>query len=256
MSNHTPEIFTEEIDTLLGGADADTFTLRNNGDQINVLLLTPPATQEGTSQSEEILGTSGNDNIYGRRGNDTLSSFTGDDFLNGEFGDDLLFAGQNDDILIGDSGEDTMFGDRGIDTMYGGSGADILFGNNDNDTVFGDRGDDTLYGGQGDDELTGGTGSDLILGDRGEDTLTGITGRGKGYTFIEDFNPQEDTIQLVGNADTYELVNTQDLQTNSSVSLPSGTAIIYEDFDGSTEVIAVVAGNTSLDLSANYFSFF
>lgn len=256
MSNHIPEIFTEEIDTLRGGTGADTFTLRNNGDQLNVLLLTPPATHEGSSQSEEILGTDESDNIYGRRGNDTLSSFTGDDFLNGEFGDDLLFAGQNNDILIGDSGEDTMFGDRGTDTMYGGSGEDVLFGNNENDTVYGDRGDDTMYGGRGDDQLTGGTGSDLILGDRGDDTLTGVTGRDKGYTFIEDFDPQEDTIELVGIADSYELVDSEDLQTNNSASLPSGTAIIYEDFEGSKQVIAVVAGNASLDLNEDYFTFF
>ncbi|WP_413160638.1 calcium-binding protein [Capilliphycus salinus ALCB114379] len=256
MSDQTPEIFTEEIDTLRGGADADTFTLRNNSDQLNVLLLTPPATHQGSSQAEEMLGTEENDVMYGRQGNDTISSFTGDDFLNGELGDDLLFAGRNNDILIGDSGEDTMFGDRGEDTLYGGSAGDVMFGNNEDDTVFGDRGDDTIYGGQGDDELTGGTGSDLILGDRGEDTLTGITGRGKGYTLIEDFDPQEDTIQLVGNADTYELVDTGDIETNSSVNLPSGTGIIYEDSDGSKELIAVIEGDTSLDLNANYFDFF
>ncbi|MCG5057656.1 MAG: calcium-binding protein [Limnoraphis sp. WC205] len=256
MSNQTPEIFTEEIDSLLGGGDADTFALRNNGDQINVLLLTPPPTQEGTARADEMLGTTDNDVIYGRGGNDTLSSFSGDDFLNGQFGNDLLFAGQNNDILIGDSGDDTIFGDRGIDTVYGGSGVDVLYGNSDDDIVYGDRGDDQVYGGQGNDQLTGGTGSDLILGDRGEDTLTGVSGRGKGYTLIQDFNSQEDTIQLVGNATSYELVNSQDLETQSSVNLPEGTAIIFEDFDGSKELIAVVEGNSALDLNADYFNFF
>ncbi len=255
MSSQTPQIFTEEIDTLIGGADSNTFVLQNNGDQLDVLLLTPPATHQGTFLDDEMFGTPGDDVMYGRRGNDTISAFTGNDFINGESGDDLLFGGQGDDILIGEAGDDTLFGDRGDDTLYGGSGDDVLFGNSDNDTIYGDSGDDTIYGGQGDDFLVGGTGSDLLLGDRGNDTLYGVSGRGKGYTYIQDFNPQQDTILLSGNVASYELMSSDELQVNSPIILPQGTAIIFEAVNGSKEMIAIVAGNLSLDLNANYFDF-
>ncbi|MDY7022744.1 MAG: calcium-binding protein, partial [Cyanobacteriota bacterium] len=219
----------------------------------NVLLITPQATQADPSPSEEALGTTSNDVIYGLREDDTVSSFAGDDFINGESGNDLLFSGRGNDIVVGESGDDTVFGDRDGDTVYGGSGDDVLFGNNEDDTLFGDSGDDTLYGGKGNDELIGGTDSDLLLGDDGDDTLTGVTGRGKGYTIIQDFDPSEDTIELIGNDSLYQLVNTEDIDT--SVDLPSGTAIIFVDSEDS-QLVAVVEGNLSLDLNANYFTFF
>ncbi|MGC9524259.1 MAG: calcium-binding protein [Limnospira sp.] len=248
-----PIVSTEEVDTLLGGPDADVFIFRNHFDQLSPL--SPPTSEIGTSEGEEILGTEGNDVILGRDGNDTISSFKGDDFLDGQGGDDLLFSGQDNDIVVGSDGSDTLFGDRGADVVYGGDGKDLLFGNQDNDTIFGDSGDDEIYGGQGNDSLIGGSGSDLLLGDRGEDTLFGASRAGEGYARVADFDSNEDTILLSGSADRYELISTQDLSVQTGVFLPSGTAILQMSLGGDRELIAVIEGTSSLDLNDSYFQF-
>ncbi len=258
MSSSTPTseivILTQEIDTLEGGNDADTFALRNNSDQLQIVLFNPTATEVGTRQDNQLLGTMMGDAVYGRRGDDTLSSFKGNDFVNGEAGDDLIFSGQGNDVLVGDGGDDTLFGDRGNDQVYGSSDADVLFGNLDDDTLYGDSGDDTLYGGQGNDSLIGGSDSDLLSGDQGEDTLTGVSRSRLGYTHIADFETREDTILLPGNLDLYELMPTADIDT--AVQLPDGIAIIaVDELDGTKQLIAVVEGVTNFDLSQSYVEF-
>jgi len=248
-----PTVSTEEVDTLLGGADADVFFFRNHFDQLSPL--SPPTSEIGSSEGEEILGTDGNDVILGRDGNDTISTFKGDDFIDGQDGDDLLFSGQDNDIVVGSDGGDTQFGDRGVDVVYGGDGEDVLFGNQDNDTIYGDGDDDEIYGGQGNDSLLGGSGNDLVLGDRGEDTLIGASRAGEGYARVADFDSNEDTILLTGLADRYELISTADLSAETGVSLPSGTAILSTNLSGDRELLAIIEGASSLDLGDSYFQF-
>ncbi|MGF1492790.1 MAG: calcium-binding protein [Microcoleaceae cyanobacterium] len=256
MSSENPIILTTtEVDTLLGGVGQDTFSLRNNGDQLNIALFQPPATEQGSRNSESLVGTLGEDVIYPDSGDDTVSSFKGNDVLNGGFGSDLLFSGQGNDIGIGDVGDDTIFGDIGVDSLYGGGGNDVLFGNINQDTVFGDQGDDTIYGGAGNDNLQGGSGSDLILGDRDDDILTGVSRRGRGVTLISDFDPNEDTILLPGNATQYQLTRFEDLEVSLTTDLPNGTAIVFFNSSGQGEVIAIVEGDLQLDLADNSFGF-
>ncbi len=260
MSSSTPAseipiILTQEIDTLQGGAGADTFALQNNSDQLQILLVNPTATEVGTPQNNDLFGTIDNDGIYGRRGNDTISGLKGDDFVDGESGDDLMFGGQGDDLLVGDQGSDTLFGDRGFDIVYGNADADVLFGNLDSDTLYGDSGRDTLYGGQGNDSLVGGSGRDFILGDQGQDTLTGISRSSLGYTHIADFDTSEDTILLPGNIGLYELMPTNDIE-ETGVELPAGGGIIaIDEEDGTKQLIAVVEGVTNFDLRQSYVEF-
>lgn len=259
MSSSTPpseiQILTEEIDTLEGGNGGDTFALQNNSDQLEILLFNPPTTAAGTSQDNELLGTMTNDAIYGRRGDDTLSSFQGNDFVDGETGDDLIFAGQGDDGLVGDSGNDTMFGDRGADTLYGNNDADLLFGNAESDVLYGDAGNDSLYGGQGNDTLVGGSDSDFASGDRGDDFLTGISRPNLGYTWITDFNRNEDTLLLPGSAGLYEVISTSELNS-TLVNFPSGIAIIaVDELDRSRQLIAIIEGVSNFDFTDSYVEF-
>ncbi len=254
MSSSFPAVFTQEIDTLQGGADADTFALQNNSNQIQILLVNPPETETGTNQNDDLFGTDNNDGLYGRRGDDTISGLMGDDFLDGETGDDLLFGGQGDDSLVAEVGNDTVFGDIGFDQLYGGVDADVLFGNADNDTLYGDSGQDVLYGGKGNDRLTGGTESDSIFGDNGEDTLTGVSHPDLGYTHISDFDPGEDTILLPGNRELYQLILTATLE-DPPIEIPDGTAILAVNEADSPQLMAVVEGVTSLNLNQSYFEF-
>lgn len=235
-----------EVDTLIGGEGSDVFLLRNHGDQFAPL--SPSVSQFGTPNSDSLEGSDGNDVILARGGNDTILGFGEDDFLDGQGGDDLILGGQGNDILIGNPGDDTLFGEKGSDVLYGGPGGDILYGNEENDTIYGDQDDDTIYGGQGNDSLVAGTGSDLLLGDKGDDTLMGISGRVPGYTLIDDFDIDEDIIQLTGFRETFRL-------EPSPEQLPPGTAIVRQNRQGDFEIIAVVKDVSGLDLEDNYFRF-
>ena len=142
----------------------------------------------GNSGNNNLIGTAGSDDISGRSGNDTLFGRRGDDVLNGGSGNDRLFGGRGDDELRGGSGEDYLNGGRGDDQLSGGSG------------------NDTLEGGRGDDELNGGSGADLFL----------YKGNNVGDDVIENFNTDEDIIDLVG---------------LTGVDDPSDVTIVYEDGD-------------------------
>lgn len=233
-----------EVDTLIGGEGSNVFLLRNHGDQFAPL--SPAVSQFGTANDDSLEGSDGNDVILARGENDTILGFGEDDFLDGQGGDDLIFGGQGNDILIGNPGNDTLFGERGSDVLYGGPGIDILYGNEENDTIYGDQDNDTIYGGQGNDSLVGGTGSDLLFGDRGDDTLMSISGRVPGYTLIDDFDIDEDIIQLTGFRETFRI-------ETSPEQLPPGTAIVRQNRQGDFEVIAVVKDVFGLDLEADYF---
>jgi Ca2+-binding RTX toxin-like protein len=151
-------------------------------------------------------------------------------------------------------------------------------GNQGEDRIWGERGNDTLVGGEGDDWLSGGEGDDVLIastslmatagGDR--DTYTGGAGRDifylKGvydnvgyyddldarspglndYALVSDFSTSEDTIQLNGSAADYRL-------GASPIAGVSGTAIFYKP--QLNELVAIVQGDTALNLQADYFAF-
>lgn len=169
-------------------------------------------------------------------------------------GDGLILGGMGDDILVSLDGNDTIDGQEGNDIISGGSG---------NDSLIGGLGDDTLTGGglgfkdgqifvtadtSGIDTLTGGEGSDLfVLGGQpfpgfssSSDSIVHYDEAGnEDYALITDFNPSEDIIMLGGSRNDYSLIN-----------LTSRTELYFGD-----ELIAIIEGNTELNLDSSYFQF-
>ena len=199
-----------------------------------VFLGSPKPTEPNNPQN--IIGTPFQDNLVGGSGNDTISGKSGADTITGNNGNDLLNGGSERDSLFGGQGSDTLNGDNNGDTLFGGDNNDLLNGNNNQDRLFGQSGNDTLIGGTDNDQLNGGQGNDTLNGTQpnslelqlGEqDTLVGGAGRdlfvlgdqqqvyyddrnsntegSSDYALIEDFNPQQDKIQLKGDRNSYKL---------------------------------------------------
>lgn len=143
-----------------------------------------------------------------------------------------------DTSLQGSSGDDDITGLSGSDYLIGGAGDDTLIGVDPNSVNPGRREIDRLRGDEGADTF--------ILGDRNQvyynDGNDRRLGR-KDYAIIEDFNSQQDVIQLHGSADDYVLRR-----------LGTGTAILYNTTDN-YEGIGFVAGTEELQLTAAYFDF-
>ncbi len=186
-----------------------------------------PPTTIGTAFPDSLVGGSGNDTISGKSGADTISGNNGNDLLNGDSERDSLFGGQGSDTLNGGNNGDTLFGGNNNDLLNGDNNQDRLFGELGNDTLFGGTDNDQLHGGQGNDTLNGtqpnnfevqfgeqdtligGAGRDLfVLGDQKQvyyDDRNPNTEGGADYALIEDFNPQQDKIQLKGDRNSYKL---------------------------------------------------
>ncbi|MEM9151492.1 MAG: calcium-binding protein [Cyanobacteria bacterium P01_F01_bin.3] len=118
--------------------------------------------------------------------------------INGQGGDDSFTVGD----LSGSDVQSVIFsGGEGNDFLNGSGTATPI-------TADGGDGDDILIGGTGDDILNGGNGSDLLFGGGGNDLLIGGEGAdtfrlavddiltGDGIVTIQDFNVQEDRLQL------------------------------------------------------------
>ncbi|MEM8675857.1 MAG: hypothetical protein AAGF83_18585, partial [Cyanobacteria bacterium P01_G01_bin.67] len=188
---------------------------------------TTPQIIQGTPYQDELFGGSGRDRIAGNNGNDTIVGNDGNDLLQGEGdrdyllgggGSDTLLGGDNGDILNGGADSDLLQGEANQDELQGESGADTLYGGADNDRLFGGFGDDILNGTNPDnfqpaiyekDTLFGGVGADLfVLGDRQQVYYNDRNPNDAGatsYGVLEDFNPQQDRIQLRGSANDYQL---------------------------------------------------
>ena len=206
----------------------------------------------GVGGNDNILGNEGNDRIYGGQGNDAIAGNEGNDSIYGGLGNDDIKGGRGDDSIHGGDGEDTIAGGNGNDTIAGGQGKDRIFGGNGNDTIAGGQGDDRIFGGNGNDTIAGGQGDDTLIGVNGasglgvfeQDVLTGNSGkdlfvlgdsdriyyrdddpltRGENdYARITDFNSLDDSIQLHGSVDLYNL----DLYTTGSGTV--NAAITYD----------------------------
>lgn len=151
--------------------------------------------------NDRLAGQNDNDTLEGGTGNDTLNGGQGSDLLQGGSGRDRLVGGAHDDTLEGGSGQDTLNGRSNDDVLYGGDGNDLLKGAGQVDIFYGDAGNDTLEGGAGTDTVDGGTGNDRLDGGRSDDVLNGGAGAdvfvfGHGDDTIQDYNPDEDTIEL------------------------------------------------------------
>lgn len=165
-----------------------------------------------------VIGGAGDDVLHGEDGNDTLNGGEGDDQLSGHEGDDRLFGGTGNDSLLGGSGDDRLYAGTGDDWLNGGYGDDLLVGGPGSDTLDGDFGNDTLVGheagvadhsvdflngGEGDDLLSIGNG-DYASGNQGADSFVLGDWLGEGQIAqIMDYDPAEDQIMVVYDAQAH-----------------------------------------------------
>jgi hypothetical protein len=80
----------------------------------------------GTDEDNFIFGFEGNDTLLGVGGHDVILGGDGDNVISGGSGDDVLRGGPGRDSLVGDSGDDVLGGDGGGDRLRGGAGRDIF----------------------------------------------------------------------------------------------------------------------------------
>jgi len=210
-----------------------------------------------------LLGTLRADDLRGGDGDDLIDGGAGEDQLRGADGDDQLFGGKAMDSLFGGMGDDLLDGGDHEDDLIGGAGNDTLDGGADNDTLQGGFGDDTLQGGTGQDLMNGGAGddtldgagddeADFLNGGRGDDLL--IAGKddqvhgGEGAdtfaldaqdagAFIADYDPDQDVIEVVYDADA-------PVPELTTAATQEGLAL-YAD----GEFVAGFANVTSIDLN-------
>ncbi len=205
-----------------GTTDKDKLIATESHDEIN-----------GLAGNDYLKGKAGDDIIDGGAGKDTLYGGIGKDILKGGTGNDYLNGGDDKDSLEGGEGRDRLYGGEGDDTLIGGAGNDFLKAGNGEDSLDGGEGKDRLYGGDLNDKLIGGGGNDYIDAGNGNDRIIGVDattfgvgerdrltgGAGKDtfilgdlerayynntnkksgrsdYAIIEDFNRNEDFIQL------------------------------------------------------------
>lgn len=175
---------------------------------------------------------------------DVFSGSPGDDSLRGSRGDDDLSGLGGDDTLRGDRGDDDLLGLGGDDFVSGGQGDDFIWGVNP-DAANPGRGEiDILIG---DFVGRGSFGADIfVLGNNTQayyNDGVATTNGSSDYALIRDFSKEKDTLELHGSVSDYQLATPPS-------TLPSGTALVFRG-----ELIAIVQGDTNLNLNANYFTY-
>lgn len=213
-------------DDILGGKDGDDTILGAAG---NDLL-------DGREGNDWIQGGNGEDYVNGGAGADSLYGGLGNDVMRGEEGTDLMDGGPGADRLSGHAGADSLVGGTGDDSLLGGDGDDRLEGEEGRDWLSGGFGNDTLVGGAGEDTLDGNAGNDLLIGvdtsapDAETDYLNGgagddrlVLGAGDighggtgadmfevgdwieddGFATIQDYDPAQDELVVVYDAQTH-----------------------------------------------------
>ena len=166
-----------------------------------------PWVEEGSDDSETLVGSKGSEVFYALDGDDTVA---------GDLGDDVIFGNDGDDVLRGD--RNRRFpgsADDGDDIIYGGAGNDRIGGKGGNDKLYGDADDDIIWGDDGDDLLWGGGGNDILTGDNdsgGSGSDTFVLAVGDGTDTITDFEVGTDLIGLFGTLSFGQLSLRQEAQ--------------------------------------------
>ncbi len=186
-------------------------------------------TLKSGAYADRIYPGEGNDSVRAGGGHDRVwagDNDTGSDSIEGNEGNDILGGGAGNDTLKGGADNDTLYAGRGDDSLQGNSGNDILFNGGGADTVSGGAGDDTLWGGGGDDTLSGGEGTDTF-----------IFGRGKGADTINDFNADEDILNLAfTDTDFTSTQSVLDAATETTVNGEAG--VLIDTGDGNSVFLA------------------
>ena len=177
----TRTINVSGVETLLGSAGVDTFTLSgattaktidagDGNDTLNVSAVTSSIT---------LLGGNGNDTLFGGQANDSLDGGAGTDEVrqtaggNQSLSDTTLIVGAFS-YALSSIERATLTGDAGANVINasGFSGSATIFGSDGNDTLTGGSGNDSIDGGNNDDKISGGLGNDVLVGGSGNDVLS------------------------------------------------------------------------------------
>ncbi|MGJ3245542.1 MAG: calcium-binding protein [Elainellaceae cyanobacterium] len=160
----------------------------------------------------------------------------------------LIIGTDQDDVLDGNERGNRMFGLQGNDTLNGNGGNDILqgAGNPEIATTVGEGEIDRLNGGAGRDTFVLHTNRGMtVLYDEGDRRNPGK----QDFAIIEDFNKNQDTIELAGSREEYFI-------SRSNVRKIADGRAIFRDTDndgrlrkGRDELIAVVEGVNNLSLN-------
>ena len=270
---------TEGDDVLTGTADSDVIDGLGGNDIIEALA--GDDTIFGGRGNDLVSAVGGNDSVAGEAGSDRLLGGNGDDTLDGGSGRDRLLGEAGNDIIDGGNNDDTITGGLDNDELFGGDGSDLIFGGSQDDTLDGGHGNDTLEGGFGNDSLAGGNGNDRLVGvdssnpgdelsgfGSGEiDIMTGgaghdtfvlgnesvvfyddgnpLTGGEADSAFITDFDAHDDTIELSGSADLYQL----DFFTSASGTVDAD--IIYDSGASAREEVVATLQDVSTELAVD-----
>lgn len=159
----------------------------------------------------------------------------------------LIIGTDQDDVLDGNERGNRMFGLQGNDALNGNGGNDILqgAGNPEVATTVGEGEIDRLNGGAGRDTFVLHTNRGMtVLYDEGNRRNPGK----QDFAIIEDFNKNQDTIELAGSREEYFI-------GRSNVRNIANGRAIFRDTDnngrlrrGRDELIAVVEGVNNLSL--------
>jgi Ca2+-binding RTX toxin-like protein len=149
-----------------------------------------PATIDGGSGNDNIIGTTANDVLRGGDGNDTEAGGLGNDILDGGLGNDQLDGSGGIDTADYSTrtGSVTLTIDGAANDGTPGSEFDNIFltvenlnGGAGNDKLTGSGKDNAINGGNGNDSIVGNGGNDVLAGNNGNDTLVGGSGYDKMY---------------------------------------------------------------------------
>ena len=202
-------------------------------------------------QNSQFTNNTPNDIADYRWGDLANVSFDGDvpDIRFGSYSNDTILGTEQNSYLVGLNGEDTLEGKGGNDYLDGGTYADTLLGGVGNDTLVGGNGvnnlvggDDVFIGGYGQDSIEGGSGRDrYVIGDENQVLYTNESWYD--HAIITDFDPEQDVIQLKGQASDYTL---------KSAHNGTSTRIFYED--GMVALVEDISPK-NFSLSADYISY-
>ena len=206
---------------------------------------------QGTNFDDIIVLSSSNDHvIHGNQGNDNIQGNEGNEYLYGDEGDDILNGGKDNDVLYGGSGNDTIYGGLGSDYLYGDEGDDVLIGVDPNiDDPYTpntyDAIQDTFYGDEGRERFVLGNAHKIFYNEDGNALGGGSRAN------INNFNRNEDIIQLHGSSDDYRLFFSTDIgdpQTYTYIELKNPNGSGYE-------IIASINGQLGFSLTDSYFQY-
>ncbi len=203
----------------------------------------PAALTQLLTNNSDLLPNSGSDEevkLTGTDADDILFAGAGDDELKGEKGNDILYGLGGDDKLEGKDGDDTFYGGTGNDEIKGGEDSDTITGVDPNSASAGRGEIDTMKGEKDGDRFVLGDSNQVYYNDG--NSRTGGYGD---YALIEDFKLKDgDVIQLKGSKNDYRL-------GSAPKDLKDGTGIFYLDGQTTPELIGIVKGVKTEDLSLN-----